>query len=248
MNIHIYFTVLIILFNLGNLYSNIPIDNESLVQMARRYGTPLYVYHEERVRENYHRLSKAFKSRYPQCEVYYAVKANSHPALLHILRDEGAGFDCSCIEEVQLVRQLGVPTEKMICTGAYVSCDDMEKILAHGVQINFDSISVLERFSQGTIPDCVSFRINPGIGMSGCEGLIFAGEDAKFGVSQHLAESAYSKAKQLGAKRFGAHMMTGSNILDPSYFPATSRRSWKRYLILSGPSRKSWASLSIMSI
>lgn len=194
-------------------------EDTKLSEIAQQYGTPLYVYSESRIRENYRRIKQAFLSNYPYCTVYYAVKANSNPAIVQILRDEGAGFDCSCLEEVMLVKKLGVQNEKIIFTGAYVPKATINRLLEDKIQVNYDCLSALDNLPAGQLPDIVSFRINPGIGSGGTEGLVFSGENAKFGISEALIEQAYARAAALGAKRFGAHMMTGSNILDPCYFP-----------------------------
>ena len=66
--------------------------------------------------------------------------------------------------------------------------------------------------------DVISFRINPGIGKGGYEGITTGGTDAKFGVPYEKATHAYEVAKSEGYKRFGIHMMTGSNNLEPYYF------------------------------
>ena len=219
--IFIYSLLILFIFRCFDLYSDKMhcLENYPLCEIADSYGTPVYVYSEKRIRENYQRLFLAFSTRYPNCSVHYAVKANSNPAILQILRDEGAGFDCSCIEEVALVKQLGIPSDKIIYTGTYVPKSSVLKVLDSKIQMNFDCLSVLDHLSERDLPEVVSFRINPGIGMGGAEGLIFAGEEAKFGISESLVEEAYKRALNMGAKRFGAHMMTGSNVLDPTYFP-----------------------------
>lgn len=194
-------------------------EHLSFSALASKFGTPLYVYSENRIRENYQKLHQAFAGKYPHCAVHYAVKANSNPAIIQILHEEGAGFDCSCLEEVMLVKQLGIPNEKLIYTGAYVPKASVISVIDQGIQMNMDCISVLDLLKDQKLPEVVSFRINPGLGMGGTEGLVFAGEDAKFGISQEIAEKAYAQALAMGARKFGAHMMTGSNVLDPSYFP-----------------------------
>ncbi|MBI4126066.1 MAG: diaminopimelate decarboxylase, partial [Deltaproteobacteria bacterium] len=63
----------------------------SVAELAKRYGTPLYVYHEGRIRENVRRLFAAFRSRYQNFDLFYAIKANSNPAIAAILVSEGTG-------------------------------------------------------------------------------------------------------------------------------------------------------------
>jgi len=79
----------------------------SAVELADRYGTPLYAIVEDRIRANYRRLVRAFRERYPDTRVHYALKANTNLAVLSILRQEGAGADCSCPAEIDLARRAG---------------------------------------------------------------------------------------------------------------------------------------------
>jgi len=68
-------------------------SQERLISLAEKFGTPLYVYDENGIRENYRRFYSAFKSRYDRVKVCYAYKANSNLAICHILRHEGAEAD-----------------------------------------------------------------------------------------------------------------------------------------------------------
>lgn len=193
-------------------------DQCSLIELAKTYGTPLYVYSENRIRDNYKRLVNAYSKRYPKFAVYYAIKANNHPAIISILADEGANFDCSCPNEIVIAKKLGLPADKLLYTGAYISHQEMVQVLDSGVRMNVDNVAILDRFTPENVPEFLSFRINPGMGAGGSEGLIFAGEGAKFGINESQVEEAYSRAYDMGVRRFGAHMMTGSNILDIEYF------------------------------
>lgn len=68
------------------------------------------------------------------------------------------------------------------------------------------------------VPETLSFRINPGMGSGDRESNVLAGPDAKFGVPFEKAAAAYAAARDKGVKRFGIHMMTGSNTLDVRFF------------------------------
>lgn len=186
--------------------------------LAEEFGTPLYVYSQNRIQSNYRRLVNAYRSYYPNFQVYYAVKANNNPAIVKILAEEGAGADASCIAEVLIAQRADVAPEKILYSGVYNANKDLKYALENGVRLNLEDVSQLDRLASMSIPDFLCFRINPGLGGSGVEGLIFAGPDAKFGIIERDVEEAYAKAKRLGVKKFGIHMMTGSNILSPDYF------------------------------
>lgn len=198
----------------GELY----IEGKSCTELAEEYGTPLYVTSEKRLRSNFRRLRNAFASM-KKFRIYYAVKSNSNLSILSILRSEGAWADCSCPAEIYEASLCGYERERMLYTGNYNSREELRYALDSGVTINFDDTDLLDKLDSGKIPDMVCFRINPGAGRGGAEGLIFAGPDAKFGSTEEVATKGYAKAKKMGIKKFGIHMMTGSNVLEPAYFP-----------------------------
>ena len=193
-------------------------DGCDVLQLAEQFGTPLYVYSQNRIQKNYRRLNAAYRAHYPNFQIYYALKSNNNPAIVKILAEEGAGADASCIPEILIAEQTGISSEKILYSGVYNANRDLKYAVENRVRLNLEDISQLDRLSSISIPDSLCFRINPGLGGSGAEGLIFAGPDAKFGIIERDVEQAYAKAKKLGVKRFGIHMMTGSNILSPEYF------------------------------
>ena len=75
-------------------------------KLARQYGTPLYVYDFDRMRESYRRLKEAFAGH--KSLIAYAVKANSNLSVLRLFGKEGAGADCVSIGEVLRARHAGM--------------------------------------------------------------------------------------------------------------------------------------------
>jgi diaminopimelate decarboxylase len=194
------------------------IDGCSAEELVNTYGSPLYVYSEQRIRENYRRLQAAFQKVYPKYQVFYAVKANNNPAIVKILAEEGAGMDCSCLEETEIASSIGVPSEKQLFTAVFPTETSIQQAIDRKIILNLENIQDLELITEDNIPEVLSFRVNPGVGSSGQEGLVFAGPNAKFGIQAEDVEHAYTEAKRRGVKRFGVHMMTGSNVNDPQYF------------------------------
>lgn len=187
--------------------------------IAETYGTPVYVYEENRIRENFRRAYSAFKKYYDDFRFFYAVKACNNPAIAHILRQEGAGIDAASINEILLARQLGLGGENVMFSGNFLSDEDLKQGLESGVIFNLDDISILPRLLKFGKPEVLSFRINPGYGRSNVgEYVTNAGPRAKFGVHPDQVMEAYTMAKEAGITRFGAHMMPGSCITDPEYF------------------------------
>lgn len=202
----------------GELY----IDGIRARDIADKFSTPCYVYSEKRIKDNFSRLKNAFDKTGIDFDLYYAIKANNNLSVVKVLKELGAGADTSCPNEIDIAKMVGFPDDKILYSGVYTSKEELKHGLEKGVKINLEDLSCVERlFSVGST-DFMSFRINPGKGKGGFEQLIFAGPDAKFGIIPRDVVYAYQLAKENGVKRFGMHMMTGSNVLDEDYFPAVT--------------------------
>jgi diaminopimelate decarboxylase len=215
----------------GNLY----FDGVSCIDLAKEYGTPLYVYSEERIRDNYGRLSRALKRMYSKVRVLYAMKANSNLEILRVLREEGCGIDAVSPGEVYLALAAGYKNKEILFTGTSVSIEELNYLLATGVNINVDSGSQLEKILKKKIPDTISVRLNPQLGAGHHEHVITAGSDVKFGVWEDEAVKLISDAKEAGVKNFGLHMHIGSGIMDSDHHV----RAGERLLEVAGRIRRS---------
>jgi len=198
----------------------IAIGDIPVEQLAEKYGTPLYVYDEQKIRKNFRKVNNAFSKYYPDFKMFFAVKACNNPAIVNILRQEGAGADCASVNEILLAKHVGLGGENVMFSGNFLSDEDIRQGLASGVIFNLDDISILPRLLKFGKPEMLSFRVNPGYGKSNVgEFVTNAGPNAKFGIHPDKVMDAYRLAKEAGIKRFGAHMMTGSCITDAEYFP-----------------------------
>lgn len=194
------------------------INNFDIKKLTEEYGTPLYVYDSEIIKDNYSHLINSFRKYYPKTDVHYSVKANTNIHILKFFKEIGCKVDCSSPIEAALVRKAGFTDDEIIYTGNYEDVLDFQSVYSDNVTINLDDISSFLRLRKVTLPKKVSFRINPGIGKGGFEGITTGGTDAKFGVPYEKAENAYMLAMEHGVNNFGIHMMTGSNNLEPYYF------------------------------
>ena len=64
----------------------IAIGEIPVAQLAEQYGTPLYVYDEQKIRQNFRKVTDAFSKYYPDFKMFFAVKACNNPAIVNILR------------------------------------------------------------------------------------------------------------------------------------------------------------------
>ena len=203
-----------------NEKGNLSIGGEDALELAQRYKTPLYVIDENKIRENYRRLYKAFSQYYNDFKMFYACKANTNLAVMRILEEEGSGIDAVSPGEIYTSLLAGFDPSRILYTGNNVTDEELEFALSSGVRLNVDSISQLKRLSK--IPGSegleISFRVNPMVGAGHHDHCITGGPLSKFGIMEEEAVDVYKMAQDMGFKPVGIHSHIGSGILDPEPF------------------------------
>ena len=191
--------------------------NSKLIQAASEFGSPLYIYDANKIKYQYNRLVRSFKS-VKNLQLNYAVKALSNISILKYLIDLGSGIDAVSIQEVHLALKGGINPEKIIYTPNGVSMDEIKFASELGVKINIDNLSVLEDFgnSHPEIPICI--RINPHIMAGGNSNISVGHIDSKFGISIHQIPHLKRIVENTKIRINGVHMHTGSDILDIDVF------------------------------
>jgi len=193
------------------------LTNGQLLEAARRFGTPLYVYHAERITYQFQQLQTAFANQ--PVRFFYAAKALTNLHILDHIRRIGADIDCSSINEVKLTIQAGFKPDQILYTSNSVAFEEIEEAKSLGVHINIDSLSNLEKFARAfgnTYP--VGIRIRPDI-MAGRNLQISTGHDrSKFGIALAELPKVYHliQAQQLSVRVL--HIHTGSEIKEVEVF------------------------------
>ncbi len=186
-------------------------------QLARDFGTPLYVYDGEKIKQQYHKLKDAFSG--VDVHVKYACKALSNINILKLLKNEGSELDCVSIEEVQLGLYAGFTPKQILFTPNCVSFEEIKQAVNYGVRINIDNISILEQFGHeygNKVPCCI--RINPHILAGGNKNISTGHIDSKFGISIYQLRHVLRVVKTNNIHINGLHMHTGSDIYDAEVF------------------------------
>lgn len=191
--------------------------NEQLIAAAKEFGTPLYVYDAEKIKEQYDKLTSAFEDS--KAKFFYACKALTNINILKYIHQLGAGLDCVSIEEVKLGLKAGFNPEKIMFTPNCVDFEEIEKGKELGVHINIDNISILERFGNkygNSYPVCI--RLNPHIMAGGNYKTSTGHIDSKFGISIHQIRHVERIVNSTKLNVQGLHMHTGSEIKDIGVF------------------------------
>ncbi|MEX2237787.1 MAG: diaminopimelate decarboxylase [Dehalococcoidia bacterium] len=138
------------------------------VELARSYGTPLYVYDENCLRKACGEFKTAFAKRYPETDIVYAGKAYMGVALLRLLAEQGLGLDVVSGGELAIAMAAGFPAERIFFHGNNKSRGELEEALTAGVGHividNFLEIRLLEEIALArSLRQPALIRISPGV-------------------------------------------------------------------------------------
>ena len=202
------------------------LDGHNLDALAHEHGTPTYVYSAPRIVENYRRIKKAITAKMPdQKHIFcYAVKANSHIAVLKLLARENAGADVVSKGELMRCLKAGIPADKIVFSGVGKTENEIAYAIEKGIlQINAESLTELERIdkvaSRLNKRARVGLRINPDVAGGEHDKTSTGRKDDKFGIGYDYGIESY-----LNAKRFthiditGMSVHIGSQIVDIAPF------------------------------
>lgn len=187
----------------------------SVIELAAEFGTPLFIYDEEHLRERAREAVAAFGQG-----VAYASKAFLCRAMARLVHDEGMDIDVSTAGEFHIARAAGVPAKNLVFHGNNKSMFELRQALVEGVgRVVVDSFDELDRLdrlhAEGLpVPD-VLIRITPGVEAHTHEFIATGRDDSKFGftVSTGLAKQAIERAMESPSVRVrGVHAHIGSQV------------------------------------
>ncbi len=207
-----------------------------VVELAERYGTPLYVTDESKLRANLRSYKEAFETT--DADIYYAVKANGNLALLKILASEGAGADVFSAGELHLTKLAGIPVERILFNGNSKSTEELREAVESGVKVSVDSLDELRALSavaeeQGKDVE-IAIRVNPDVSPEVHPKIATGLKQSKFGIPFYDVTSACEEAKKLPYILLaGLHCHIGSQILDVSVFSEATKKMMDLVEILS---------------
>ncbi|MBL0687431.1 MAG: diaminopimelate decarboxylase [Sulfurospirillum sp.] len=185
-------------------------------ELANKYGTPLYVYDFNHIKEQFNEFKNAFKAK--KSLICYAVKANSNLSVLKYLKEMGAGCDCVSIGEVNRALKVGVPKYKIIYSGVGKRDDEIRDALKNDIlMINIESEEEAQRVEfiakELGVKARISIRINPNIDAKTHSYISTGLYENKFGVDVESAKKMYIKAqKSKYLTPIGIHFHIGSQI------------------------------------
>jgi diaminopimelate decarboxylase len=186
--------------------------------LAKRFGTPAYVYSRAVIEHNFKRFDHAF-GRYPHL-VCYAMKACANLSILRLLARMGAGFDIVSGGELYRVLKAGGKADKVVFSGVGKTAEEMDYALRSGIlKFNVESEGELEllaaRAAQLKKRARVALRVNPDVAAETHPYIATGLREHKFGVDMRTAERLYQKAAGMPSLEVvGVSCHIGSQLLD----------------------------------
>jgi len=186
--------------------------------LAKKYGTPLYVYDFDKIKESYLQLKSAFEGK--KSLIAYAIKANSNLSVINHLAKLGSGADCVSIGEVKRALRAGVEPYKIIFSGVGKSDIELKEALELNILfINVESeaeLKHLESVAKSLNKEArVSIRVNPNVDPKTHPYISTGLSENKFGVEIDMAKRLYIYAKNSEfLNPIGIHFHIGSQLTD----------------------------------
>ncbi|MCO7463473.1 bifunctional aspartate kinase/diaminopimelate decarboxylase [Stenotrophomonas geniculata] len=180
-----------------------------LLQLADA-GTPRYVYHLPTVRAR----ARALAAIKPIDQRYYAIKANSHPAILQLLEAEGFGLECVSHGELKHVFQHlpELSPKRVLFTPSFCPREEYEAAFALGVTVTVDNVEALQRWPDLFRNRELWLRVDLGRGEGHHAKVRTGGKDSKFGLPIARVDEFVRAATELGTRVVGLHAHLGSGV------------------------------------
>ncbi len=205
------------------------VEGLSLETLAKRHGTPLYVYSLGHVLENYRRLSAAMQGL--NHLVCFSMKANANLGLLSALAREGCGFDIVSGGELHRVLKAGADPKKIIFAGVGKTDEEIRAGIRAGIfMFNIESwpeAEAIQRVASRLGKKVkVDFRINPDVNAKTHRHINTSKKSSKFGLPYHETLSLFARAAKLkNLEVTGIHLHIGSQITDLKPFVDAAKRA-----------------------
>ncbi len=184
--------------------------------LVAEFGSPLYVYNEDIIR-NSMRILKGLIKKYPYT-ANYSMKANSNLSILKIALEEGLNCDAMSEGEIRLLQLAGFPSERIIFVPNNVSAEELQYAIDNDIIISLDSIDQLELYGRLNPGSRCAVRLNPGVGAGHHEKVVTAGKNTKFAITDDKLDEMFEIAGKYDLSIVGITQHIGSLFMDPAPF------------------------------
>ena len=204
------------------------IEQVAINLIEKQINTPFYCYSQSSIEQAY----QNYQSNLQQIDhlICYAVKANSHQAIIKTLAKQGAGADVVSEGELRRALKAGVPSKKIVYSGVAKTAKEIQFALSQNIlQFNVESENELEVINRIALDmqttAAIAFRINPDIDANTHAKISTGKSENKFGIPITKAREIYRKASHMkGIKIQGVDVHIGSQLTDLTPFRRTFER------------------------
>ncbi len=188
-------------------------QQQRLLELAAE-ATPRYVYHLPTVRQQ----ARELKSLAAVDRLHYAVKANTHPAILAALAAEGFAFECVSPGELEAVAAIVPESVPLLFTPNFAPRRDYVSALATRATVTLDAMYPLERWGELFRGREIVLRVDLGRGLGHHEKVRTGGSGSKFGLPLDQLPTFLQLADAHGVTVRGLHAHLGSGVLDAAHW------------------------------
>ena len=198
------------------------IDNVKASDLAKKYGTPLYVMSEGHIRHQMNELKEKFMDKYDKALPLFASKSFSCLAIYKLAQEYGIGIDCVSAGEISIALKAGFDPKKIYFHGNNKLPSEIEYAISHGINHfvidNFNEIDLVEKIA-GELNEKVyaTLRVVPGIKAGGHNFIQTGHKDTKFGFSSHFGIYLKAIEQIVNSENIvfeGLHAHIGSQVFD----------------------------------
>jgi diaminopimelate decarboxylase len=203
---------------MGNFY----FDGADTAELARKFGTPLYVVSEDEIVRRIRTVKSCFDDKYDRCRAHFAAKAFLTRDMLRVLMRENLGLDVVSGGELYLARDMNFPPEKIAFHGNSKSEREISDGLEYGIGKfvcdSLDEITTIDGIASASGARAnVLIRVNPGIEADTHRHMLTSGGRTNFGISPDAIKKAMpALAKLENVSLAGFHFHVGSQLMEPS--------------------------------
>lgn len=192
------------------------------VELAQKFGTPLYVYNVEQIRIAYQKIYSAIQ--YEPKQLHYSIMCNDRLGVLKILRKLGSYLQINSVKEYYIACKARFPNDKISVTTTNLDKEDMLVFIKNKVQLNLDSLEEIERYGEllGQVQKQQS-QVNNKVGIRVFVHVKATGQyvtnqshklKARAGIKKEKFSVVKTLAKKYGIKIIGVHGYIASNMLE----------------------------------
>lgn len=210
---------------------NFKFSNVDTVELAKKFGTPLYVMSENIIVAKINHIKKHFLDKYPKTKAFYASKAFLSLRMCEIIKREGIGLDAVSAGEIYTALKVGFPAQNIVFHGNNKTEDEMRYALENKIgEFVVDSISEIELLKKLTeemgINTSVLVRINPSTESETHKHLNTGQKDCKFGIPLTKVTTAISMIKDSSKIKYGGiHFHVGSMLFKNDFHIIAAKKA-----------------------